>query len=191
MSRTHEALLRAEANHQTRYFNNYNPLDIEKKLSLLNLGKKQLANQSLSNLKQSLIRINECIEHPFASFGISPDESSLREEVLKSAFLPVLLKRKRLILELIDTKVTEASITKIRSALKLMQNSHVREKIEKPLSWLHRKNQFIKKEYDLISVFENERSTSTGEMPESLGYFFSQQKECSTDRQRYPLYGTL
>jgi hypothetical protein len=198
MSRTHEALLRAEAKHQSRYFNNYNPLDIEQKLLLLNLGKKQLRNQSLSNLKQSLIRINECIKQPLASFGISLDESSLSEKELKAAILPVLLKRKRLLLELIDTKVTEASITRIRSALKLMQNSHVREKIEKPLSWLHRKNQFLRKEYDLISVFEKEGTAIIGETQESFdpsaescNYYFSRPKKYSTDRNPYPLFGTI
>lgn len=198
MSRTHEALLRAEAKHQSRYFDNYNPLDIEKKLLLLNLGKKQLANQGLSNLKQSLIRINECIKQPCASFGISPDESSLSEKELKAAILPVLLKRKRLVLELIDTKVTDASITRIRSALKLMQNSQIREKIEKPLSWLHRKNQFLRKEYDLISVFEKERTAVTDEVQESFDessesydYYFNQQKKYSADRNPYPLFGTI
>jgi hypothetical protein len=198
MSRTHEALLRAEAKHQSRYFNNYNPLDIERKLLLLNLGKKQLGNQSLSNLRQSLIRINECIEQPFASFGISLDESSLSEKELKTAILPVLLKRKRLVLELIDTKVTEASITRIRSALKLMQNSHVRERIEKPLSWLHRKNQFLRREYDLMSVFEKEGAAITGETQESFdesaescNYYFGQPKKYSTDRNPYPLFGTI
>jgi hypothetical protein len=198
MSRTHEALLRAEAKRQSRYFDNYNPLDIEQKLLLLNLGKKQLRNQNLSNLKQSLIRINECIKQPFASFGISLEESSLSEKELKTTILPVLLKRKRLVLELIDTKVTEASITRIRSALKLMQNSHVREKIEKPLSWLHRKNQFLRKEYDLISVFEKEGTAITGETQESsdasgksCSYYFSRPKKYSTDRNPYPLFGTI
>jgi hypothetical protein len=198
MSRTHEALLRAEATRQSRYFDNYNPLDIEQKLFLLNLGKKQLAKQSLSNLKQSLIRINECIKQPLASFGISPDESSLSEKELKTAILPTLLKRKRLVLELIDTKVTEASIIKIRSALKHMQNSHVREKIEKPLSWLHRKNQFLRKEYDLLSVFEKERATvsdtsreSSGESPESYNYYFDQQKKYSTDSRPVALFSAI
>ena len=198
MSRTHEALLRAEAKHQSRYFNNYNPLDIEQKLLLLNLGKKQLRNQSLSNLKQSLIRINECIKQPLASFGISLDETSMSEKELKTAILPSLLKRKRLVLELVDTKVTEASITRIRSALKLMQNSHVREKIEKPLSWLHRKNQFLRKEYDLISVFEKEGTARTDEAQESFdasgkprNYYYSQSKNYSTDRNPYPLFGTI
>ena len=168
MSRTHEALMRAEATHRSRYFDNYNPLDIEQKLLLLNLGKKQLANQSLANLKQSLIRINECIKQPIASFGLISAECSWSEKELINAFLPVLLKRKRLILELIDTKVTDASITKIRSALKLMQNSQVREQIEKPLSWLHRNNQFIRKEYFLISVFEKGRASMAAEADNSL-----------------------
>jgi hypothetical protein len=168
MSRTHEALLRAEARHQSRYFKNYNPLDIEQKLLMLNLGKKQLADQTLSSLRRSLIRINECIKHPLASLGVYPDESLQSEEELKMAFIPVLLKRKRLVLELIDTKVTDASILKIRSALKHMQNSRVRENIEKPLSWLHRKNQILKKEYDSISIFEKDRSIMAAEANNSF-----------------------
>jgi hypothetical protein len=64
--------------------------------------------------------------------------------------------------------VTDASILKIRSALKYIQNSRDREKIEKPLSWLHRKNQFLKKEYDSISIFEKDRTVMAAEIESSF-----------------------
>ena len=154
MSRTHIALLRAEVEHKLKYQKNCDQLDIEPQLRRLNLGKQQLASQNLSELRQSINRINACIQKPLSSLNIDLDELLQGKEELITAFLPVLLKRKRLVLELIDTKVTDASIIKIRSALKHMRNSHARVKIEKPLSWLQRKNQFLKKEYHSIAVAE-------------------------------------
>ncbi|MBT8369767.1 MAG: hypothetical protein KJO34_02320 [Deltaproteobacteria bacterium] len=158
MSRTHIALLRAEAEHKLKYQKNCDQLDIEPQLRRLNLGKQQLARQNLSELRQSINRINACIQKPLSSLNIDLNEFLQGKEELITAFLPVLLKRKRLVLELIDTKVTDASIIRIRSALKHMGNSHARAKIEKPLAWLQRKNQFLKKEYHSISAAETETS---------------------------------
>ena len=154
MSRTHIALLRAEAEHKLNYQTNCDQLDIKPQLRRLNLGKQQLASQNLSELRQSIHSINECIKRPLSSLNLDIDESLQGKEALLMALLPILLKRKRRVLELIDAKVTEASIIKIRSALRHMQNSHDRVKIEKPLSWLQRKNQLLKKEYHSIAVAE-------------------------------------
>ena len=161
MSRTREALLNAEAEHSARYLKKYDHIDIEQKLLLLNLGKEQLTNQNLSELRQSYNCINECIKQPLLALDISLDESFARKEEIKFVFLPVLSKRKRLVLELIDKKVTAASIEKIRSALKHLQNKRIRAEIEKPLSWLDRKNQILKKEYHSLTIDETERAMST------------------------------
>ena len=156
MSRTHIALLRAEAEHKLKYQRKCDQLDIEPQLRRLNLGRKQLTSQKLSELRQSFDRINACIQKPLSCLNIGVDDLLQEKEELIAEFMPVLLKRKRLVLELIDTKVTEASISKIRSALKYMENSHARAKIEKPLSWLQRKNQLLKKEYHSILAAETE-----------------------------------
>ena len=62
MSRTHIALLRAEAEHKLKYQRKCDQLDIEPQLRRLNLGRKQLTNQKLSELRQSFDRINACIQ---------------------------------------------------------------------------------------------------------------------------------
>jgi len=174
MSRTHNALLRAEAEHKSKYQKKCDQLDIKPQLRRLNLGKQQLTSQNLSELRQSINSINECIKQPLSSLNIDLDESLQGKAELIIAFLPVLLERKRLVLELIDTKVTDASIIKIRSALKHMRNRQARAKIEKPLSWLQRKNQLLKREYHSIAVAETRRTMATAEAEIS----FNESSEC-------------
>ena len=105
MSRTREALLRAEARHESRYKKSQVPLDIEQNLLPLNLSEKQLANQNLSELIQSLQSINACIKEPALTLESHFKEASLSRENI----IPVLLKRKWLVLELIDVAANDKS----------------------------------------------------------------------------------
>ena len=184
MSHTHEALLRAVAEHKSTHLRNSDQVNIEEKLLLVNLGEQQLASQDLSELRQSFDFINECINKLFLSFDDDLDESSQRREQLKSAFLPVLLKRKRLVLQLIDTKVTDASILKIRAAMKHLQNGHVRAKIEQSLSWIDRKNQLLKKEYHSIAVVETERAEAVAETENSFNRSLESYKKLFSSANR-------
>ncbi len=159
MSRTYEALLQAEAKHKSKYSKNHDYLDIEQKLLQLNLSKEHLVNQNLSELVQSLNAINTCIAEPSTALDINSDDSFLSRQDI----LPVFLKRKRLILELIDTAVTDNSIKRIRSVLNHIQNKNIRNRIEKPLSLLNRKNEILKKEYQSIAVFETECAMAAAE----------------------------
>lgn len=152
MSRTHEALLRAEAKHESICSINHDDVDIEQKLLQLKLSSEDLENQNLSELTQSLHSINKCLKEPSIALDIDSDESFLgREDIL-----PVLLKRKRLVLELIDTIITEKNIEKIRSVVKHIPNYEIQSTIEKHLSLLSRKNEILKKEYRSIAVLDAE-----------------------------------
>jgi hypothetical protein len=146
MSRTHEALLRAEAKHEAICSMLNGPLDIEQKLLELKLGKEDLENQNLTELTQSLHSINKCLNEPSIALDIESEESLLRREDI----LPALIKRKRFVLELMDTMITEKNVVKIRSLLKQVQNRKMQAKIERYLSILYRKNEILKKEYRSI-----------------------------------------
>ena len=159
MSRTHEALLRAEARHKSRYSKSHDPVNIEQKLLQLNLSEEDLANQNLSQLIQSLHSINACIREPSQAVDIYFDESSFSRKEIFS----VLLKRKWLVLELIDTTVTDKNMKKIRSMLKHIQNNKIRATIEKRLSFLYRKNEILKKEYRSIAAFDAEQTKAIEE----------------------------
>ena len=151
MSRTHEALLRAEAKHESICsITHEEDLDIEQKLLQLKLSKEDLENQNLSELTQSLHSINKCLNEP----SIALDIGSGGPSVGNKDILPILLKRKRLVLELIDTIITEKNIDKIRSVLKHIPNYKIQTTIEKHLSILYRKNEILKKEYRSIAVLE-------------------------------------
>jgi hypothetical protein len=150
MSRTHEALLRAEAKHESICSITHEDLDIEQKLLHLKLSREDLENQNLSELTQSLHSINKCLNEPSIALEKGSDGSSLGNQDI----LPVLLKRKRLVLELIDTIITEKNIDKIRSVLKHIPNYKIQETIEKHLSILYRKNKILKKEYRSIAVLD-------------------------------------
>jgi hypothetical protein len=150
MSRTHEALLRAEAKHELICSITHEDLDIEQKLLQLKLSREDLENQNLSELTQSLHSINKCLNEPSIALDKGSDGSSLGNQDI----LPVLLKRKRLVLELIDTIITEKNIDKIRSVLKHIPNYKIQDTIEKHLSILYRKNEILKKEYRSIAVLD-------------------------------------
>jgi hypothetical protein len=150
MSRTHEALLRAEAKHESIRSITHEDLDIEQKLLQLKLSREDLENQNLSELTQSLHSINKCLNEPSIALDIGSDGSSSGNEDI----LPVLLKRKMLVLELIDTIINEKNIDKIRSVLKHIPNHKIQETIEKHLSILYRKNEILKKEYRSIAVLD-------------------------------------
>jgi len=164
MSRTYEALLQAEAKHRSRHLENHDYLDIEQKLLQLNLSKEHLVNQNLSELVQSLNAINTCIAEPSTALDINSDDSFLSRQDI----LPVFLKRKRLVLELIDTAVTDKSIKSIHSVLSHIQNKNIRNRIEKPLSMLNRKNEILKKEYQSLAVVETECAIAAAESEKTV-----------------------
>jgi hypothetical protein len=164
MSRTHEALLRAEAKHESRHLKRYEPPNVEQKLLQLNLSKKQLANQNLSELIQSLHSINACIREPEVALDSYFDEAFFgRKDIIT-----LLLKRKWLVLELIDSAVTNRNMKKIRSILQHVQNRKVRDNIEKSLLFLNRKNEILRNEYRSIAVLRADIQRTNKENPKAL-----------------------
>ena len=152
MSLTHEALLRAEAKHDAVYSKTHDQLDSERKLLQLKLGREDLANQSLPELIQSLHAINKCLEEPSIAFEMDSEHSSPGSNDIPR----VLLKRKWLVLELIDTIITEKNDAKIRSVISQVQNTNIQKTVKKYLSFLYRKNEILKKEFRSIAALDKE-----------------------------------
>lgn len=161
MGRTHEALRKAEAKFESKYSDNHVDVDVQQKLEQMNLSEEKLAKQNLSELLQGLNTLNECISQPLLAFEVDSSESFHSRMKFENAAVPVLLKRKRLVLELIDTMVNDIGVKKIRSVLKHIESKSLRTKIKKPLLLLQRKNVFLKKEYDAIEKIAKDQTIVT------------------------------
>ena len=88
MSRTHEALLRAEAKREAIYCKTQGCSEIEQKMLQLKLGREELEGQNLSELTQSLHTINKFLKEPSKALKINSSDSSLKLEDI----LPILLR---------------------------------------------------------------------------------------------------
>ena len=161
MGRTHEALRRAEAKFESKYSDNHVDVDVQQKLEQMNLSEEKLAKQNLSELLQSLNSLNECIRQPLLALEVDSSESFHSRMKFENKAIPILLKRKRLVLELIDSMVNDIGVKKIRSMLKHIENKSLRTKIKKPLLLLQRKNAFLKKEYDAIKKIAKDQTIVT------------------------------
>ena len=99
----------------------------EPQLESLQLGEEQIQQQSLAELEASLDRINDCIKHP-ESFGILKLQVTAKtglivtqsgsEAHFEVGIVPLLLERKRLILERIRSIKGEEQIDQLRELVK-------------------------------------------------------------------------
>jgi hypothetical protein len=93
----------------------------EPKLIEISLGEEQIASASLPQLQQSLERVNECIAHP-ESFGVLKLKMGVGGAILTTTeshieigILPLLLQRKKLILDRIAILTGEEKVGDLRS----------------------------------------------------------------------------
>jgi hypothetical protein len=107
----------------------------EPQLRALGLGIDEIRQQRLDELYQSLERINDAIAHP-ESFGTLKLKASLtllvsNEAQLEVGVLPVLLERKRLILERISELRSEQKIDNLRDLVAQVADEHLKAVLEK------------------------------------------------------------
>ena len=153
MSRTHEALRRAEANFQKETFKeNYSePLKqleliekIESGLLGLALSEKQILNQDLKEIKRSLKQIEHCMIDPRTSFNIQVDNSEA--DPIK-AVLSILIDRKKLLLNRFNELINIRKYYNIKKLSKNISEDRIRSSIEKIINELYIKDKVLKKEY--------------------------------------------
>lgn len=117
-------------------------------LEPLGLTKEQIERQTLPELEGSLERINDAMKHP-ESFGIIKLKmiagtglvitSAQSEAHFEIGIMPVLLERKKFILERIRELKGEQNVESLRGIVEEMHESEVRVKLEKGIEEL--KNQ--------------------------------------------------
>jgi hypothetical protein len=117
----------------------------EPQLIRLELGKEQIESQTLSELEQSLERVNDALLHP-DSFGVLRLKFSAQAGLIVALsgseanyevnILPILLERKKLILDRIRQLKGEQKIDDLHDELKNVPEDKVRVKLEKQLEEL-------------------------------------------------------
>jgi hypothetical protein len=117
----------------------------ESQLIRLELGKEQIESQTLPELEQSLERINDALEHPdsfgtvklklVADVGLVVAKTGA-EANYEIGVLPILLERKKLIIDRIRQLKGEQKIEILSDELKNVPQDEVRIKLEKQLQEL-------------------------------------------------------
>jgi hypothetical protein len=146
----------------------------EPQLAELGFSKSQIETQSLDELRQSLESINEAIKHP-DSFGslnfsvgaegkisVTRSKSNAQFEI---GILPLLLDRKKLILERIRILSSNEKIETIQDLINRVTNEEVKTKLEKEVNELRDEAQRLREQSKEVEKEQNqERAKSQAEL---------------------------
>ena len=135
-------------------------------LSRLNLSEQKINNQKLEELKQSLEIVNGALQEP-NSFGtfrykfnangglivVTQDQTHYHAEI---GVLPILLERKKSILEKIKIINEKEKIENLREIFKEVPEGEIRNKLEKELVTLEKTTKEIQKEEKKLELAEEE-----------------------------------
>ncbi len=146
----------------------------EGQLTDLGLAKEQIEEQSLQELEASLERINDALKHP-ESFGVMNVKLSATvvlvitsvdsESIFQIGIVPVLLERKKLILERIKLIKENQGIQSLRDMIGSISENDVKEKLEKKINEI---SSFASKQAEETKKIENERIKAEIESQERL-----------------------
>lgn len=124
-------------------------LQFEAALTRLGLGKEQIDGQSLPELEQSLDRVNDALQHP-ESFGVMRLKvtqdlgiiivQAAAESHFEIGILPILLERKKQILDRIRELKGEHQIEDLKDTVKNVNDKDVRIALEEHLEAIRREN---------------------------------------------------
>ena len=131
----------------------------EPQLVALDLGVEQIEKQTLKELEQSLERINIALANP-NSFGVYKVKMSTGGNVIISSgetnfevgVLPILLERKKLILDRINLLRWDEKIESLRDSFKNVADERVRLKLEKQLTDLEEESQKWRKQSEELEI---------------------------------------
>lgn len=125
----------------------------EPQLRDLNLGAEQIKKQNLDQLEQSLLRVNDAISNPesFGTFGVklTAEGSALiakakSESAVELGALPILLERKKLILERINRIRGKKKIENLQDLVKEVSDPEIRKRLQNEVSELNSESERIR-----------------------------------------------
>ena len=150
MGRTYEALRRAEKKRQKGSDQKKRLEKFEPWLNTLGLGEAQILEQNVSQLKDSLVRLNGFNTDPESFFELIPEHDIPSGNEFKPTFLRVLLKRKELVLGCMDVIVSRKKTDAMRKLVNEIPDKRIRSAISRKLDELHVMDSFFIKEYEKI-----------------------------------------
>ena len=123
---------------------------IDSLLRDLGLGKAHISQQTIQELSHSLRRIDGYIARPKSFLKHNFRDTVNSETDFKLYILPVLLERRRLVLENYDELVGRIKDYDLRLLIKRISDINVKSSMEKILNDLQKKNLILKNEYQKI-----------------------------------------
>lgn len=123
---------------------------IDSLLMDIGLGKAHISRQTIKELNQSLRRIDAFIALPESFLKQRFQDMVYSETDFKLQILPILLNRRRFVLQTYDELVVRMKNYDLRRLIKGISDKNVKSSIEKILNDLQMKNSILKKEYQKI-----------------------------------------
>lgn len=114
----------------------------EPQLVAIGLGKEQIERQALAELEESLERINDCIKHPesFGTLKVKMGGTGVliisTEAQFEVGILPILLERKRSILDRITSLKGDEKIESLKDIIRESTDKNVQVEIDKQINEL-------------------------------------------------------
>ena len=123
---------------------------IDSLLMDLGLSKAHITQQTIKELNRSLSRIDGYIARPKSFLKQNFRDSVNSETDFKIYILPILLERRRFVLDTYDELVSRINNYDLRLLIKKISDTNVKSSIAKILNDLQKKNSILKKEYQKI-----------------------------------------
>ena len=154
MSKTHEALRRAEKIYESKRTRESLYENIESSLVEHGLGEEHILKQNFGQLKRSFNRVNALIKRPQSFFKLQTEKDTTSKIPDSTFLLKVLLIRKKLILGCVDKLIIETKLKILLQLVKKISDNQIRLAVEKILKDLKFKDAFLMKEYNKIVQLE-------------------------------------
>lgn len=146
-------------------------IHFEFQLRELGLGKDQIENQTLDELRQSLETVNEALKHPesfgtlaFKISGVAgvPILTPSRDEAhFERGVLQLLLSRKKLILERIRTISASEKIDSIQDLINKVNDDEVRDKLNQEVADLRDEAQRLREQSKEVDQKQTQEAIKT------------------------------
>jgi hypothetical protein len=174
MSRTYEALRRAESNFQKKklediYSEPNEPIELNEKIETylidLGLSEKQIFSQNLREIRQSLEKIEQYIINPAKSLNIKSDYT---ETYNYQIALSILVNRKKLLLNRYNDLVNKIKYNHINKLIKNIAEVDIRSSLRKIIRDLCVKDKILEREYkklnEMLLTINSEQHKKKGEV---------------------------
>jgi hypothetical protein len=169
MGRVKPGTERAWANARNESIKTITKAFFEPQLKSLDLGEEQIRQQNLSQLLQNLETVNEAIQNPDsfgvcglsitaeAGTGIAYITKGPQNATFQVGILPILLERKRLILERISILKGEEKIEGLQALIQKVPDDQIRQKLEEEIVELKETSKQLREQINEVKEIQEKK----------------------------------